>query len=282
MRTSADSSATATMKVVRDTVFTCPMHPEVRQSGPGECPKCGMDLEPMQPGTSRAFKMQFQTEPQMGTAGQPMRLRLQPQDPKDAGTEVALDVVHEKKIHLIVVSEDLTYFDHIHPEYGEAGYYMVTHTFPKNGRYVLFADYKAAEGQHQTDTHSVQVGLKMPKAEPAFSSQRLKTVVDGFAVTIIPTVPDGPQTNTPIKMAIMLEKDGQTVSADALENYLGAKAHVVMIEQKSLAYTHIHPEAEDGKLSMQTTFEKSGIYRVWLQFQTEGKVHTADFVLVIN
>lgn len=29
-----------------DTVYTCPMHPEVRQNGPGACPKCGMALEP--------------------------------------------------------------------------------------------------------------------------------------------------------------------------------------------------------------------------------------------
>src|SRR5690606_28667621 len=27
-------------------VYTCPMHPEVRQIGPGGCPKCGMALEP--------------------------------------------------------------------------------------------------------------------------------------------------------------------------------------------------------------------------------------------
>ena len=27
--------------------FTCPMHPEVRQSAPGNCPKCGMALEPV-------------------------------------------------------------------------------------------------------------------------------------------------------------------------------------------------------------------------------------------
>lgn len=26
--------------------FTCPMHPEVIQQGPGSCPKCGMALEP--------------------------------------------------------------------------------------------------------------------------------------------------------------------------------------------------------------------------------------------
>ncbi|WP_350017039.1 heavy metal translocating P-type ATPase [Rhodanobacter sp. IGA1.0] len=31
------------------TVYTCPMHPEVQQVGPGHCPKCGMALEPMMP-----------------------------------------------------------------------------------------------------------------------------------------------------------------------------------------------------------------------------------------
>jgi Cu+-exporting ATPase len=29
-----------------DVIYTCPMHPEVRQKGPGSCPKCGMALEP--------------------------------------------------------------------------------------------------------------------------------------------------------------------------------------------------------------------------------------------
>jgi Cu+-exporting ATPase len=29
------------------TIFTCPMHPEVQQDHPGDCPKCGMALEPM-------------------------------------------------------------------------------------------------------------------------------------------------------------------------------------------------------------------------------------------
>lgn len=30
-----------------DTVYTCPMHPEIRQNGPGNCPICGMTLEPV-------------------------------------------------------------------------------------------------------------------------------------------------------------------------------------------------------------------------------------------
>jgi Cu+-exporting ATPase len=31
------------------TIYTCPMHPEVRQDRPGSCPKCGMALEPVTP-----------------------------------------------------------------------------------------------------------------------------------------------------------------------------------------------------------------------------------------
>jgi Cu+-exporting ATPase len=31
------------------TIYTCPMHAEVQQVGPGDCPKCGMALEPMLP-----------------------------------------------------------------------------------------------------------------------------------------------------------------------------------------------------------------------------------------
>ncbi|WP_239517462.1 heavy metal-binding domain-containing protein, partial [Proteus mirabilis] len=33
--------------VPEGTIFTCPMHPEIRQVGPGSCPICGMALEPV-------------------------------------------------------------------------------------------------------------------------------------------------------------------------------------------------------------------------------------------
>ena len=38
--------ATAAESAAPGTIYTCPMHPEVRQLGPGACPKCGMALEP--------------------------------------------------------------------------------------------------------------------------------------------------------------------------------------------------------------------------------------------
>lgn len=48
------------------TMYTCPMHPEIRQQGPGDCPKCGMALEPEMPqakaddgGEVRALRLRF-------------------------------------------------------------------------------------------------------------------------------------------------------------------------------------------------------------------------------
>ncbi|HMN56398.1 MAG TPA: copper-translocating P-type ATPase [Ottowia sp.] len=43
------ASAAAPMEVPAGTIYTCPMHPEVQQDHPGNCPKCGMSLEPVIP-----------------------------------------------------------------------------------------------------------------------------------------------------------------------------------------------------------------------------------------
>jgi Cu+-exporting ATPase len=45
---SAEASP-AKPEAIEGTIYTCPMHPEVRQDHPGNCPKCGMTLEPEMP-----------------------------------------------------------------------------------------------------------------------------------------------------------------------------------------------------------------------------------------
>jgi P-type Cu+ transporter len=54
------------VKSVAGAIYTCPMHPEIRQDHPGDCPKCGMALEPEMPGLEdeenpelRAFARRF-------------------------------------------------------------------------------------------------------------------------------------------------------------------------------------------------------------------------------
>jgi len=36
-------------EVAEGTIWTCPMHPQIRRNGPGQCPICGMALEPLEP-----------------------------------------------------------------------------------------------------------------------------------------------------------------------------------------------------------------------------------------
>ncbi|MCW5661888.1 MAG: copper-translocating P-type ATPase [Burkholderiaceae bacterium] len=45
----ADAAAAAPALAPAGTLYTCPMHPEIRQDHPGHCPKCGMALEPVLP-----------------------------------------------------------------------------------------------------------------------------------------------------------------------------------------------------------------------------------------
>ena len=52
-----------------------------------------------------------------------------------------LEIVHEKPLHLMVVSEDLDDFVHIHPTWKIGDRYTVTHTFSKPGKYRLFAQF---------------------------------------------------------------------------------------------------------------------------------------------
>ncbi len=43
------AAASGQAAIATGTIYTCPMHPEVRQDRPGACPKCGMALEPLLP-----------------------------------------------------------------------------------------------------------------------------------------------------------------------------------------------------------------------------------------
>ncbi|OIQ98650.1 silver exporting P-type ATPase [mine drainage metagenome] len=40
-------------------LYTCPMHPEIRRPSPGNCPKCGMTLEPVQPGVVPSSRIEY-------------------------------------------------------------------------------------------------------------------------------------------------------------------------------------------------------------------------------
>ncbi|HEX6334157.1 MAG TPA: heavy metal-binding domain-containing protein, partial [Flavisolibacter sp.] len=118
-----------------ETGYSCPMHPEVTGREGDRCEKCGMKLEPTAapPAVVPSFFMEFVMQPQVAEPGQDVELFFTPKQKEAANKQVPLEVEHEKKIHLILVNNDLSWFDHIHPEYTPGGTYKVTERFPAAG-----------------------------------------------------------------------------------------------------------------------------------------------------
>ncbi len=269
---------TAVAEHSEEHIFACPMHPEVTGKEGDTCPKCGMKLEHNDnAGSASNVKMQFSTIPATVNPNQEVSLSLTPKLKDNDKEQVALDIEHDKKIHLIVVSEDLSYFDHIHPEINADGNYIVKHKFPFGGKFTLFADYKPSGANHTVDNLTVNVTGNVPAAKK-YGADKLVSNVDGFTVTLSPESGRF-VTKLPMHISGAVTKDGKAVDPNAMENYLGAKAHMVVVSLDEKKYLHVHPGVENGKFDLHTTFDKPGIYRGWIQFQTDGKVHTSDFVM---
>lgn len=277
--------------------YRCPMNCEKGKTydKPGKCPVCGMELEHYDGGEDNGltYKMQYASNPPELTAGQAATLSFTPKVVGKDAESVALDLQHEKKIHLIVVSDDLSYFEHIHPDYQSDGSYQIKilgkgqnysdgpgkneTRFENGGNYFLFADYKPTGGSHQVEKVPVNVKGTAP-AKVTFKGDKLSGTADNYSVTLSPT---GGKLITGAQMHIAgtVLKDGKEIDATTLEDYLGAKAHMVVISLDEKEYLHVHPDVAAGKFDLHTTFKKPGIYRGWIQFQAEGKVRTIDFTM---
>ena len=259
--------------------FACPMHPEVTGKEGDECPKCGMKLEHNDnAGVASNVSMQFSTNPATVNPNQEVTLSLTPKKKDNANEQVPLDVEHTKKIHLIVVNDDLSWFDHIHPEYNADGSYTVKEKFPAPGKYTLFADYKPSGGNHVVDNLNVTVTGTAPAAKKYGADKLTGNAGDGFSVSLTPT---GGKflTNMPMHINGVVMLNGKEVDVTTLEDYLGAKAHMVVVSLADKKYLHVHPSVEGGKFDLHTTFDKPGVYRGWIQFQSKGKIYTSDFVM---
>ena len=75
------------------------------------------------------------------------------------------------------------------------------------------------------------------------------------------------------ELAFTVTRDGRPVPVD---DYLGAKGHLVALREGDLAFVHVHPDAD--RLRFMARFPTPGAYRLFLQFKTDdGRLHTATF-----
>lgn len=281
--TTEETSATAGDQGGDDHVhtFACPMHPDIQGHEGEKCSKCGMPLEHMDHvPVAGNYMMEIKPSSEMIKAGVSVDLSLTPRNKDNMSLPVPLDVEHEKKIHLIAVSEDLSWFDHIHPEYQADGSYLVKETFPGGGKYLLYADYKPTGSTHQLEKTEIQVEGKA-KAPANFKETRMAATSGAYTITL---KPDGGRflSNQEIHFDGQFSKGGKTFDVSGLQSYLGAKGHMVGIQTSSKTYVHLHPEVENGILHFHATFPEAGMYRAWLQFIADDQLHTVDFTIKVE
>ncbi|MBC7446478.1 MAG: hypothetical protein H7330_00285 [Hymenobacteraceae bacterium] len=261
-------------------IYQCPMHPEVVRDQPADCPKCGMHLEHTDKvaGSGRTFEMQLTKTPETVQAGQPVTLAFRPRDKAAPDAPVPLALVHEKKIHLIIVRRDLSEFFHEHPTFGDDGAYTQEFTFKTGGDYVLFQDYTPDGDRHQLGRQDVTVaGPKRPVVKFDQDEMTWKGA-DGYGAAL--TFDQPATVGASLAVQAKITRKGQPVTD--LANYLGALGHMVIISEDSKQYLHVHPQDQPDSgpaVGFHTQFEQAGRYRVFLQFNHGGQIRTADFVV---
>ncbi|GAA2729372.1 hypothetical protein [Actinocorallia aurantiaca] len=192
------------------------------------------------------------------------------------------DVQHDKKMHLIVVRKDLSGFRHVHPELRQDGAWEVDSPMEEPGDYRAFADFKPTNGDAQVLKLDVNVpGTATARPLPAPSGT---AEVDGYTVTLDGTVTAGGTS----ELTMDISKDGRPVTD--LQPYLGAYGHLVALRKDDLGYLHVHPEGAPGdgettpgpKITFFVEAPSGGDHRLYLDFQHEGRVHTAEFTVHVH
>jgi hypothetical protein len=189
----------------------------------------------------------------------------------DGAPVTAFDIEHDKRMHLILVRRDTTGFQHLHPEMGVDGTWSVPLTLPAGGSYRAFADFAPTGAEPTT------LGVDLAATgvyEPVAHVESRTSQVDDYTVELTGDLVPGQA--SPVTLTV--SRDGAPVTD--LQPYLGAFGHLVALREGDLAFLHVHPMEDSVRFA--ATFPTEGRYRLILQFQHEGRVHTVAFTQEVS
>jgi hypothetical protein len=197
------------------------------------------------------------------------------------------DAVGNEPLHLYVLREDLSFYQHLHPSLA-GDTWTATVDVPDGGVYRLYTEFvpkERAGSQHPTvlgapfvvagDTRYVPVPAPAPRVRAGgFTVSRLEGTADAAA--------GRPDT---LRFQVL---DPRGAPVTALEPYLGVYAHASVFDATTQRLTHLHPTMPadaaaapaDGILPFHTQFPQRGRHRVFLQFKVAGEVHQAAFTVI--
>jgi len=289
-----------------DTAWVCPMHGDYTLDVPGKCPRCGMDLVRAAPFDVRDYRLDFRTIPAVVKPGQKAKLLFRISHPGSGEAIKKFEVVHERQYHLFLISQDMEYFQHIHPEEQADGTWSIDVTLPKAGYYKVLSDFMPSGGASQFIARPLVTAgyagdLEGDSAHLVPDAVSSKTV-DGMTATLAydpATFSSGVYGH--LNFHLTDAASGQPIND--LQTYLGAFGHTLIMSEDMVDYVHSHPldilaKADDDGGPPQfliapgadleklrggpdVTFEglmpKPGRYRAWTQFRRNDKIYTFAF-----
>ena len=277
--------------------FTCPMHPEVSAKEPGQCPKCGMDLVSVK-GDGHDHGAHAMPEMKLSTtvaskvvaegvleAGKPSSLRFSYHALPGEERLADFEVTHERRLHVFIVSEDMSLYAHEHPEPSGPetdGVWALSYTFPAPGKYRVYSDFKSTSRGANVTVSELVVPGEAPPAKPLIVDTEGKKTWDGLAVTFAPSpAPIRAGATTTLSYTV---HDAAGAPVTDLEPYLGAMGHLFVLGEDLVTMAHSHPEGmEKGpEVKFMAVLPKPGKYKLWAQFQRGGQIVTTDWVIAVE
>jgi hypothetical protein len=282
------------------------MHPDYTMDLAGKCPKCGMDLVKAAPFDVRDYRLDFRTVPAVLKPGQPAKLLFRIFHPGNGEPIKKFESVHERQYHLFVISQDMDFFQHIHPEEQPDGTWSIDVTLPKAGYYKVLSDFMPSGGSSQfiarplvtagyTGDLANDSAHLVPDASPSKTVDDLTATLDYDP----PAFATGQYGH--LNFHLIDTATGRPVTD--LQTYLGAFGHTLIMSEDMVDYVHSHPldiiaKGDDDSGTPQfaippgadleklrggpdVTFEglmpKPGRYRAWTQFRRNKKIYTFPF-----
>jgi YHYH protein/Cupredoxin-like domain len=242
-------------------------------------------------------KFELRVEGDALAAGQPIRLSFQG---RDAGSKPIrhLEYVHQRPLHLLIVSDDLTEFEHIHPDLVGGDRYEVTHTFKHSGRYRLYADFTPPGAAQRIETFELSLSGKPRAAIPLQADECWMKERDGLQLTL--TTKQLFRAGEDVEFGFAIQDKTTGKPPENLSPFLGAWAHFVLIDETKQRFIHAHPIEDQSTKNAQapahvhdaatlgeppseirvlTNFSQPGLYKLWAQFQRGSEVITQPFTI---
>ena len=259
--------------------FYCPMDLDVRSYAGGKCYKCSMQMvlgipEPVE------YRLKLSVHPAQIRPGEPVELPFEVLEPDHDQRVRGFQIVHEKIFHLLFVHHELEIFRHEHPVLGEDGIFRHKTEFPKAGIYRMLADFYPAGATPQLIPMTLTTGgfeQSLVASKPLLLPDLEAKQGDNLAIAL---TLDPPEPIAGQKTLLFFSLD----TAQGLEKFLGAWAHMLAVSDDLVDTIHAHPTIADGgpQIQLNMIFPRPGMYRIWIQTQREGRVNTIPFTVPVK